>query len=105
MSLLSFVSANISRACSCRSQKSGLAALASSSSIFWFKSGMSKIPPEFRQAALERADVDRQEVSDVFVFHEEARGMRDRCRGQWNCRPGDEGCPEFLGEDRGIAEL
>ena len=54
---------------------------------------MSKIPPEFRQAALERADVDRQEVSDVFVFHEEARGMGDRCRGQWNCRPGDEGCP------------
>ena len=68
-------------------------ALASSSSIFWVKSGMSKIPPEFRQAALERADVDRQEVSDVFVFHEEARGMGDRCRGQWNCRPGDEGCP------------
>lgn len=53
---------------------------------------MSKIPPEFRQAALERAGVDRQEVSDVFVFHEGARGMGDGCRGQWNCRVGDESC-------------
>ena len=87
---MSFVSARTSRAFSCRSQNSGSAALASSSSIFWVKSGMSKIPPEFRQAALERAGVDRQEVSDVFVFHEGARGMGDGCGGQWNCRVGHE---------------
>ena len=92
MSLLSFVSAKTSRACSCRFQNSGLEALASSSSIFWVKSGMSKIPPEFRQAALERAGVDRQKVSDVFGFHKGARGMGDGCRGQWNCLMRGESC-------------
>lgn len=86
LSLWSLVSARTSRACSWLFQKSGLAALASSSSIFWVRSGMSKIPPEIRQATLERAGVDRQEVSDVFVFHKEARGKGEWHGGQWICR-------------------
>ncbi len=47
---------------------------------------MSKIPPEFRQTALERAGVDRQEVSDVFVFHKAARGTGVWGAGQWICQ-------------------
>jgi hypothetical protein len=47
---------------------------------------MSKIPPEIRQATLERAGVDRQEVSDVFVFHKAARGKGEWHGGQWICR-------------------
>jgi len=46
---------------------------------------MSKIPPEFRQAALERAGVDRQEVSDSFVFHMDVRRMGERDGGQLIC--------------------
>jgi len=50
---------------------------------------MSKIPPEFRQSALKRAGVDRQEVSDRFVFHvchEAVRVKGDRLGGQLNCQ-------------------
>ncbi|MFT6178679.1 MAG: hypothetical protein ACJAQT_000448 [Akkermansiaceae bacterium] len=49
---------------------------------------MSKIPPEFRQAALERAGVDRQEVSDSFVFHKVMILMGERGGGQLICREG-----------------
>lgn len=52
---------------------------------------MSKIPPEFRQAALERAGVDRQEVSDSFVFHKVMRLMGERDGGQLICGLGGGG--------------
>lgn len=45
-------------------------------------SGMSKIPPEFRQAALERAGVDRQEVSDGLIFHKGNGGKGRVAQGQ-----------------------
>jgi len=44
--------------------------------------GMSKIPPEFRQAALKRAGVDRQEVSDRLIFHKECGGKGRAAQGQ-----------------------
>lgn len=55
-------------------QKDGSAASFSSSSILEVRAGTSKIPPEFRQTLFDRAGVDRQKVSDRFVFHKAVRG-------------------------------
>ncbi len=48
------------------------------------RAGTSKIPPEFRQPRFERAGVDRQKVSDRFVFHKAVRGRRGQGKGQWD---------------------
>ena len=62
---------------------------------------MSKIPPEIRQATLERAGVDRQEVSDGLRFHEDASSMGEWPEGQWICRSGRRCSAEDLLEIEG----